>query len=160
MSINPLHKRAAAPETLPGNGTARGQMTVRPAAETRAARPPLALTAQFGAMAVMLAGLWVAISPWFLTLQTPAARNATANDLIVGLVVVAIGMLTLAGTRSVMGLETASLLAGIWMIISPFILHAKFAITASMYWSNIWSGAVVIVLALAVLLVARPRAAR
>ena len=123
-------------------------------------RPPLALTAQLGAMAVMLAGLWVAISPWFLTLQTPAAPNATVNDLIVGLAVVVIGMLTLAGTRSVMGLETASLLAGIWMIISPFILDAKFAITGSMYWSNIWSGAVVIVLALAVLLAARPRAAR
>ena len=62
MSINPLHKRAAAPETLPGNGIARDQMTVRPVAETHGARPSLALTAQFGAMAPMLAGLWVAIS--------------------------------------------------------------------------------------------------
>jgi hypothetical protein len=160
MSINPLHKGAAAQEALPGNGTARDQMTVGPVAETHVFRPPLALTAQFGAMAGMLAGLWVAISPWFLTLQTPAAPNARVNDLIVGLAVAAIGMLALAGTRSVTGLETASLLAGIWMIISPFILDAKFTITGSMYWSNIWSGAVVIVLALTVLLAARPSAAR
>ena len=35
------------------------------------------------------------------------------------------------------------------MIISPFILDARFSIAAPMYWSNIVSGGVLVVLALA-----------
>jgi hypothetical protein len=46
----------------------------------------------------------------------------------------------------------------VWLIISPFILDARIVITASMYWSNIWAGAVVIAASLAVL-VGRARAA-
>jgi SPW repeat len=57
-------------------------------------------------------------------------------------------------------LQAAILLAGLWLIISPFILDAKVSITASMYWSNVWSGAIVIVIvaALAALGLGRSRA--
>lgn len=111
-------------------------------------------------MAGVLTGLWVAISPWFLTLQVPRGGNATANDLIIGLAVTGLGLLTITGTASVEGLQAASLLAGIWLIISPFILDAKVSITASMYWSNIWSGAIIIVTALTVLATNQARATR
>lgn len=115
--------------------------------------------AQLAAMAGMLTGLWVAISPWFLTLQVPRGGNATANDLIIGLAIAGLGLLTITGARSLEGLQPASLLAGVWLIISPFILDATVPVTAAMYWSNIWSGAIVIVAALAVLGLGKSRAA-
>jgi len=42
------------------------------------------------------------------------------------------------------------------VLISSFILDAKFAIATPMYWSNTFSGAVLVVLALAGLAAARP----
>lgn len=108
---------------------------------------------QFAAVFAIMAGLWVAISPWFLTLQAPRGGNATANNLIVGLVVVALGILATERLPGRLGQSAASLLAGIWVLISPFILDAKFSVTASMYWSNIWAGAVVIVAGLGLLAV-------
>jgi hypothetical protein len=109
------------------------------------------MLAQLCGAAVTVTGLWVAISPWFLTLQSPPSGNARANDLIVGLVVAAIGMLAIGRLRGLTGFPVVSALAGIWLIISPFILDAKFSITASMYWSNIWAGAVIIAASLGVL---------
>lgn len=103
--------------------------------------------AQVAAALSVLAGVWVAISPWFLTL----ARRGTANDLIVGLVVAALGAFGIAGARGFLGLQVGSLLLGIWLIISPFILAAKFAVSAPMYWSNGFGGFAVILFALAAL---------
>jgi len=47
----------------------------------------------------------------------------------------------------------------VWVVISPCILDARFSIAAPMYWSNIVSGGVLVVLALAGLASVR-RAAR
>lgn len=107
------------------------------------------LAAQVTVMLAMVAGLWVAISPWFLVLQVPTAGNATAVDLIVGLVVAALGLFAICGARGFMGLQAASTLLGIWLIIVPFILAAKLDIVAPMYWSNIWAGGIIVVLSLA-----------
>jgi hypothetical protein len=38
---------------------------------------------------------------------------------------------------------------GVWVLISSFILDAKFPIAAPMFWSNTFSGAVLALLALA-----------
>jgi SPW repeat len=102
-----------------------------------------------GLALAMLAGLWVAISPWFVMLQAGGGRNATASNLIVGLAVAALGLFAISGVRGFLGLEVGKVLLGIWMIISPFILAVTYPIQAPMYWSNIWSGAVIAVLALA-----------
>lgn len=111
------------------------------------AAPPTgrSAAAQVAAALSTLAGVWVAISPWFLTL----GRRETATDLIVGLVVAAFGMFGLAGMRGSTGLLAGSALAGIWLIISPFILAATFAVRAPMYWSNGFGGLAVLVFALA-----------
>ena len=63
--------------------------------------------------------------------------------------VAAVGAASLAGPRGFAGLQFASALLGVWVIISPFILDARFSIAAPMYWSNIVSGGVLVVLALA-----------
>ena len=106
----------------------------------------------------VLTGLWIALSPSFITLQHGGGNAAVAN-LIAGLAVAAVGAASLAGPRGFAGLQFASALLGVWVIISPFILDAKFSIAAPMYWSNIVSGGYLVVLALAGLATVR-RAAR
>jgi SPW repeat len=118
------------------------------------------IAAQASSALAALAGLWVAISPWFLVLQRGPGASATANDLIVGLAVAAAAVFAVSGARGFMGLHIASLAMGAWLIISPFILDAKFAIATPMYWSNIWAGAVVMALALVALGSVRRPAAR
>lgn len=158
MHVHPLH-RTADPQAVPANGAGTEPATARSAAVPMVSRGPLARPARFAATASMLTGLWVAISPWFLTLQASRGGNATANNLIVGLVVLVLGLLVISGAGSMDSLRAAGLLAGIWLIISPFILDAKVSITASMYWSNIWSGAIIIVAALAMLAMSQARTA-
>src|SRR5215475_14425884 len=102
-----------------------------------------------GAQAVgvlgLLTGLWVALSPWFITLQYQGG-NATAVDLISGL---AVGAVALASSRGFSGLQLGSLLLGIWLIIAPPILDHTHPIAHAMYWSNSFSGGVLIALAAA-----------
>jgi hypothetical protein len=126
------------------------------AATSEYAAPPTGRSAmaQVAAVLGVLAGLWVAISPWFLTL----ARRGTANDLIVGLAVAAIGAFGIAGRRGFLGLQAGSLLLGVWLIITPFILAAKFPVSAPMYWSNGFGGFAIILAALAALAGMRHRA--
>ena len=110
------------------------------------------ITAQTTASLILLTGLWVALSPLFLTLQHGGA-NANAANLIPGLVAAAAGAFALASPRGFPGLQVASLVLGVWVIISSFILDAKFSIAAPMYWSG-----VLVVLALAGLAALRPAA--
>lgn len=170
MRPSPPHRAAATPATAPGNngavsssaavGLAGGGLLAEDHATRHSARSVLpGLAAQLAATLMVVTGLWVAISPWFLALQAPRAGNAAVSDLIIGLAVAAIGLLTVVSARGLAGLPAASLLAGIWLIISPFILAARLSITTSMYWSNIWAGAVVIAASLAVLTAGRARAA-
>jgi hypothetical protein len=65
----------------------------------------------------MLTGLWVAISPWFITLQYTGG-NAAAVNLISGLAVAAAGAFALAGPRGFAGLQSGSALLGVWLIIA------------------------------------------
>jgi hypothetical protein len=95
-----------------------------------------------------LACLWVALSPWVITLQF-AGNNATGVNLISGLAVVAVGAFALAGPRGFAGLQAGSALLGVWLIIAGPILSHKHPIADSMYWSNSWAGGVLIALAAA-----------
>ena len=107
------------------------------------------VAAQAAAALGLLTGLWVAISPLFLTLQHGGGVNAGAANVIVGLVVAGLGAFSLVSRRGFPGLQFTTLVLGVWVLISPFILDAKYSIAAPMYWSNAWSGAVLMILALA-----------
>ena len=115
------------------------------------------IAAQAATALGMLTGLWVAISPLFIVLQH-GGTNANVADVIAGLVTAAVGAFALASPRGFPGLQFASVLLGAWVIISSFILAAKFPIAAPMYWSSTWAGAVLAVLALAGLATVRPAA--
>jgi SPW repeat-containing protein len=106
------------------------------------------IAAQATAALSLLTGLWVALSPVFLTLQHGGA-NANVADVIAGLAAAGIGAFALASPRGFPGLQFAGLVLGVWVIVSPFILNVKFAVATSMYWSNTISGGVLVLLALA-----------
>ena len=134
-----------------GNGASAEAVAAVPSAAGVAAGylPPATwrgVGAQAAAALGMLTGLWVAISPWFITLQY-AGGNAAAVNLISGLAVAAAGAFALAGPRGLVGLQSGSSLLGLWLIIAGPILNHKHPIAASMYWSNSWAGGVLIALA-------------
>ncbi|HZZ55135.1 MAG TPA: SPW repeat protein [Trebonia sp.] len=106
------------------------------------------VAAEASAVLGMLTGIWVALSPWFLTLQH-GGTNATVINLISGLAVAGAGAFALASPRGFAGLQVGSALLGVWLIILGPILSQKYTITDSMFWSNSWAGSVLIVLAAA-----------
>jgi SPW repeat len=106
------------------------------------------LGAQVSAVLGLLTGVWVALSPWFITLQS-AGNNATIVNLVSGLAVAGVGAVALVGPRGFAGLEIGTALLGVWLIIAGPILSQKNPIADSMYWSNSWAGGVLIAVAIA-----------
>ena len=104
--------------------------------------------AQMSAVLGLLTGVWVAVSPWFLTLQQ-GGTNANTVNLISGLAVAAVGAFALANPRGFASLQLGSALLGVWLIIAGPILSAKYDIADPMFWSNSWAGVVLVVLAAA-----------
>jgi len=137
-------------EPVTSNGAATRQVMTVISDDYLAPTSSRIMLAQVTGTVGILAGLWVAISPWFLVLQH-GGNNAAASNLIVGLAVVALGLFAVSGSRGFSGLEVGSLLAGFWLILSPFILNEKFAIATPMYWSNVIAGALIAVVGLAAL---------
>jgi hypothetical protein len=137
-------------EAMTSNGVATRQVTAVISDDYLAPTSSHSVLAQTTAVLGAAAGLWVAISPWFLVLQH-GGNNAAVTNLIVGLAVVALGLFALSGSRGFLGLQVGSVLAGAWLIISPFILDEKFAIATPMYWSNVFAGGLVVVIGLAAL---------
>jgi hypothetical protein len=146
-------------EAVTSNGAATRLVTAVISDDYTAPASSHSIVAQTTVILGSLTGLWVAISPWFLVLQH-GGNNAAVANLIVGLAVVALGLFALSGSRGFLGLEVGSLLAGVWLIVSPFILHAKYAIATPMYWSNVFAGALIVVIALAALAETQRRPAR
>jgi hypothetical protein len=109
-----------------------------------------ATMADFGAQASavlgLLVGVWVALSPWFITVQQ-GGTNASTVNLISGLAVAGLSAFALVSPRGFAGLEFGGVLLGIWLIIAGPILSQKYAIADPMFWSNSWAGGVLIAVA-------------
>jgi hypothetical protein len=101
---------------------------------------------QVAAMLGVLTGVWVALSPWFITLQQ-GGTNANIVDLISGLAVAGVGVLALASARGFAGLQLGSALLGVWLIIAGPILSQTHVVTDAMFWSNSWAGGLLIAFA-------------
>jgi hypothetical protein len=148
-----------ATEAVSTNGAFTRQVTAVISDDYLAPTNSRSVLAQATVTLGLLAGLWVAVSPWFLLLQH-GGNNAAMSNLIVGLAVAALGLYTLSGSRGFLGLQVGSVLAGAWLIISPFILDAKYTIATSMYWSNVFAGALIVLIGLVALAETRRASAR
>jgi hypothetical protein len=115
--------------------------------------------AQTAAVLGLLTGVWVALSPWFLTLQQ-TGTNANVVNLISGVAVAGVSVFALASPRAFAGLQVGSALLGVWLIVAGPILSQKFTIADPMFWSNSWAGALLIAFAAMGLAVVLRRPAR
>jgi SPW repeat len=107
MQLHHLRREPPGAQAVPGDGAASQAMPV-PGPERDGFTAP-GMAVQTCVMAGMLAGLWVAISPWFLSLQAYGG-NATANDLIAGLAVATLAAFAVAG-RGLLSLQAVGALA-------------------------------------------------
>ncbi len=98
------------------------------------------LGAQVFAVLGLLTGVWVALSPWLITLQY-AGNNATIVNLVSGLAVAGVGAAALLSARGFAGLQLGTALLGVWLIIAGPILSQKHPIADPMFWSNSWAAA-------------------
>jgi len=132
-----------------GDGSPQAAVSISAVTEYLLPATMRGVAAQAAAALGVLTGLWIALSPAFITLQHGGSGNAAVANLIGGLAVAAVSVAALAAPRGFAGLQFATALLGVWVIIFPFILDAKFSIAAPMYWSNSFSGGVLAVVALA-----------
>ena len=104
------------------------------------------MSAQLSAVFGLLIGVWVALSPWFITLQN-GGTNANTVNLISGLAVAGVSVSALASPRAFASLQAGGALLGVWLIIAGPILSQKHSIADPMFWSNSWAGGALIALA-------------
>lgn len=94
---------------------------------------------------VVLAGLWLAVSPWLLGYGDQA--GSAVNSVLVGLLVAVLAAVRVARPRSSPLLSWANVLLGAWLIAAPFVLVADGLGGTAVYWNQAVVGVVVVVLA-------------
>src|SRR5262249_54897843 len=93
---------------------------------------------------VVLAGLWLAISPWVIHFNQ-TTPNLTISNLIVGIAVAFIGLgLTIAPQR-MLRLSWAMSLAGAWIVVSPWAIQHSGS-NAGIIINNAVTGGVILLL--------------
>lgn len=92
-----------------------------------------------------MAGVWAAISPFALTLGAGGAA-VTTHNLVLGLVVTAIGLGVTGMAERGGGLSWVAVPMGVWLIVSTWLVPAG-APSLGLMLSNVITGAVIIVTA-------------
>ncbi len=106
------------------------------------------ISARAIAALVLVTGLWLAVSPRFLTPQQGGTN--VAAEVIIGIVVAGIGTLALVSRRGLPGRRFAMLVLGVWAVLgSSFASAHRLPTATALHWSDTWSGALLAVLALA-----------
>ncbi|SOJ52829.1 hypothetical protein MSIMFB_00336 [Mycobacterium simulans] len=103
------------------------------------------MSAQITFGLTMLAGLYVAASPWIVGFS--ATRQLAFCDLIVGIAVAFLAYGFASALDRTHGMTWTMPVLGVWLIFAPWILQG-ITRTAGMMWSHIVAGAVVAFLGL------------
>jgi hypothetical protein len=111
--------------------------------ERISATPPAVLTDGL----VVLAGLWLAISPWVIHFNQ-TQPDVTVSNLIVGLAVALIGMGLTVAPQRMLRLSWATSLAGIWIVVSQWVIEQSSS-TTSIVLNNVITGGVITLLGIA-----------
>jgi ABC-type molybdate transport system permease subunit len=91
----------------------------------------------------ILLGIWLIIAPWVLGYADLSA--AQTNDVIIGIIVAIVAAIRSFGAFTTRGWSWINILAGIWLIIAPFVLGYSNHTTP--LWNDIILGIVIAVLA-------------
>ncbi|GAB7143053.1 SPW repeat protein [Mycobacterium riyadhense] len=103
------------------------------------------MSAQITFGLTMLAGLYVAASPWIVGFND--TRRLAGCDLIVGIAVAYLAYGFASALDRTHGMTWTMPVLGVWLIFSPWILQG-ITRTAGMMWSHILAGALVAFLGL------------
>lgn len=116
---------------------------LRATSQSAATRPG----AQLAECLSLLAGLYLAISPWVVGFHA-TTRALSASDLITGGALALLALGYGPAYERTHGMGWAAAMIGVWTIIAPWVIYGSPA-TVRTEWSNIVTGGVVILLALA-----------
>ena len=96
---------------------------------------------------VLLAGLWLAISPWVIHFNT-TARDVAVNNLVLGIAVAVVALgLTLMPLRMVR-LSWATAVIGAWVVVSQWVIQQSGS-NAGIVLNNVITGAITLLLGIA-----------
>jgi hypothetical protein len=101
------------------------------------------MTAQATDGATLLAGLYLAISPWVVGFN--GLSRLTVSNLVTGIALAALGLGFASAYGRTYGLSWIAPIIGIWTIVSPWIVRSA---TTSTIWNNVVTGAVILLLGL------------
>lgn len=96
---------------------------------------------------ILATGLYLAVSPWVIHFRT--GNMNTINNLIIGLAIAVIGLGLVMIPERALKLAWLIIPAGIWMIISPWVVSAGHGARAGIVANNVAAGTVVTALGLA-----------
>ncbi|WP_327046423.1 SPW repeat protein [Microbispora sp. NBC_01189] len=96
----------------------------------------------------LLAGLYLAISPWIVGFT--GFGGLTVNNLIVGLVVTALALSCASAFGRTYGVSWVTPVLGVWAIIAPWVIRGQPATTATI-WNNVVTGAIIFLFGLGAL---------
>jgi hypothetical protein len=96
---------------------------------------------------VVLAGLWLAISPWVIHFNR-TQPEITASNLILGIAVAAIGIGLTTAPQRMLRLGWAASLIGAWVVVSQWVILRSTAPTG-IIWTNAVTGGAIFLLGLA-----------
>lgn len=88
----------------------------------------------------LIAGIWLIVAPFVLGY---VGTTAQTNDIVLGIVVGAIALIRLFRVYRAAWLNWVNILAGLWLIIAPFVLAYT---TIAPMWNDIILGVIVVVL--------------
>jgi hypothetical protein len=111
--------------------------------ERMSASPPTVITDGL----LLLAGLWLAISPIVVHFRD-VAPNVAQSNVIVGLAVAAVGLSLSIAPRSMVRLSGATALIGAWVVVSPWVIQQS-TVQLGIILTNAITGGVILLLGLA-----------
>ncbi|MCW4352208.1 SPW repeat protein [Hoyosella sp. YIM 151337] len=107
-------------------------------------------SAQFTDSLLVLAGLFVALSPWIVGFHDVSVALAM-NNLVVGLVIAALGVGYAAAFDRTHRLTFLCPLLGVWTIVAVWLVSGTVLAMATI-WTNVIAGAVVVLLGFAAMM--------
>jgi hypothetical protein len=95
---------------------------------------------------VLLAGGWLAISPWVIGFNA-TAPNVTVNNLILGVMIGVVALGLAVAPARMYRLSWAMAAIGAWVIVAPFVIQRSSS-TAGIVWTNAVTGGITVLLGL------------
>jgi hypothetical protein len=118
-------------------------MEMRERYERISTSPPAVITDDL----LLLAGLWLAISPWVVHFHD-SVPNVVTSNLIVGIAVAAMGLGQAMLPRTMARLSLAAFLVGAWVVVSPWVIQQS-SVPLGLWLNNVITGGVIALLGLA-----------